>query len=100
MLEVLLSTEVLLGIFFLILVALICNLIIKLAMVKAGIYKKYSKNRVCSGRLQGGLWTLGIALLVIVYMQLDISFWLAFWLLVALAGLIQIIFSFRGNNFL
>ncbi|WP_350344168.1 hypothetical protein PRVXT_000547 [Proteinivorax tanatarense] len=99
MLEILQTSAVQIGIFILILVAIICNMIVKLTMVKSGIYKNYSKNKISAGRIQGGLWTLGIGLLAIAFIQLDnVGFWLGFWILIAMAGLIQIISALLGSR--
>ncbi len=98
MVDILQSTQVQLGIFIIAMVLILSNLIVKLAMIKAGIYRKYNRRRINGSSLKSGLWVLGFALLIVGNIYYDLGGWLTFWLVIAMTGLIQVIGALFGKK--
>ena len=90
--EILMMNQVQLGIFALVVLALVLNFIIKLCLIKAGIYKRiYKQKRLDGSKIKGGVFLMGLSGLFIAAIKYDLGFLMTVLLLIILIGVTQVI---------
>jgi hypothetical protein len=84
----------------LIALALILHHFRQLALIRTGLIKKPSARiwRIDYEKLRSGFWMAALGGVIAAAMYYKINFWLAFWLLVALLGVGQILASLLGRE--
>lgn len=89
--EILMLTQVQLGIFILIVLALTFNFITKVLLIRAGIYKRvYKQKRLDGDKVKGGLFMVALSGLFIAAVKFSLGFWITVLLFFILLGVIQI----------
>lgn len=88
--EFLMSTNVQIGIFLILFIALTQNFIVKLYMIKSGIYKRvYKQKRIDWEKVKNGIMLLGFAGVLIAKSYLDWSWGITFLAILGFIGLAQ-----------
>lgn len=84
----------------LIALALILHHFRQLALIRTGLIKKPATRiwRIDYEKLRGGFWLASLGGVIAAAKYYEINFWLAFWLLVALMGVGQILASLLGRE--
>lgn len=91
-LEILSEQTVQIGIFALILIGLVLNFIVRLVLIKEGIYKKvYKQRRIDWEKFKGGVWLIGFAGLLIGSYTYSWGVWVTLLSIIAFIGVTQIL---------
>lgn len=97
--EILMMEQVQLGIFAIIVLALVLNFIVKLCLIRAGIYKRiYKQRKVNWEKFKGGIFLIGFGGLLITAYQYSWRPWLAFLGIICLVGITQVISALFLNS--
>lgn len=72
----------------------------QLALIRTGLIKKHGARvwRIDYEKLRGGLWMAALGGVIAAALYYNISGWVAFWLLIAMLGIGQILASLLGRD--
>lgn len=84
----------------LVVLSMLLNHFRQLALIRTGLIKKHGARvwRIDYEKLRGGLWLAALGGVIAAALYYQISGWIAFWMLVALLGIGQVLASFLGRE--
>jgi len=84
----------------LIILGMLLNHFRQIALIRTGLIKKHGARvwRIDYEKLRSGMWLAALGGIIAAAMYYEIRFWIAFWLLVALMGIGQVMASLLGRE--